>query len=35
MKIKLHEWKLKDKDILGENSCPGHFAERTLKDRKI
>jgi hypothetical protein len=30
-----HTWKLKDKDRPGENSCPGHFAERILKDRKI
>jgi hypothetical protein len=31
-----HTWKLKDnKDRPGENSCPGHFADRTLKDRKI
>jgi hypothetical protein len=28
-------WKLKDKDRPGENSYPGHFAERILKDRKI
>jgi hypothetical protein len=28
-------WKLKDKDRLGENGCPEHFEERTLKNRKI
>jgi hypothetical protein len=28
-------WKLKDKDRPGENSCPGHFAEKNLTDRKI
>jgi hypothetical protein len=28
-------WKLKNKDRLGENSYPGHFAKKTLKDRKI
>jgi hypothetical protein len=28
-------WKLKDKDRPGENSCPGHFAEKNLKDGKI
>jgi hypothetical protein len=28
-------WKLKDKDRPEENSYPGHFAEKNLKDRKI
>jgi hypothetical protein len=28
-------WKLKDKDRPGENSCPRHFAEKNLTDRKI
>jgi hypothetical protein len=27
--------KAKDKDRSGENNCPGHFAGKTLKDRKI
>jgi hypothetical protein len=28
-------WKIKEKDRAGENSCPGFFPERILKDRKI